>query len=955
MATTFPPGTVVESRNRLWRVDQQLGDVLTATALDSNGTVEHSFYLPAETVGRSELDPPATDTIGTYQAQKLLLRAHRLSMLHGTAPLLSLQRSRVIPKDYQLVPVVMALEMPRVRMLIADDVGLGKTIEAGLVLTELMARRRASRVLVVVPASLREQWREALEYFFHLPARIISTRHRREMDRELPAGANPWEHFPFLITSIDYAKQPSVKNQILEQRWDAVVVDEAHLASRPHHTSPDQKATTDRWELAHALATSDRVRHLMLLTATPHDGYSDTFASLIELLDVDAVAGPSHEPTILRDVAAKHVVQRRRTDVEQWFAEDRSRSPFPERDQQEVIIPPSAYERDAVEAVEAYGETILARATTGKAQHRTLANWTVLHLHKRALSSPEALRCSLRNRRRSLRDRLADRLADGEMSISEEVARANVLDEDTGEHLDDEDAARRTERLPFGAAEDIEAEIEELEEALATAEKVTPSRDNKLRELKKTVLRERLKFDPKVIVFTRFVDTMEYLADEISSDAAYQDTEVFTISGSMSEQKRRETFRAFDKAAKAVLVATDAISEGINLQHAAAQVIHYELPWNPNRLEQRNGRVDRFGQQKPVVTIRTLVMDETLDAAIMKVLVRKAAQIRQDYGFSPPYFGQETDILDLLRQHEITIGPKQLGLFQQEGGASGDGAPAPLEDPFADDRLQRIKGDSFYGQTHIRLPDVEERLEKTEQTIGSAEEISAFVLSGLNRFGARVSENKDGTYRIGIGHRMLQTRSVPSTIERATFDPQLGLDDPEVTVLDLGHALVRRLIDVVKQETFDDKVEHYGRTAYVVVEGLTEVTVVAHLLARYTVQTDPISIVEELVPCALPVYGGEALSPEDTRKVLGASTTAQTRHDFEVEEALGTFYEREDIDAQFARAVDQRRDALTTERQRLITQFKSGNSGALPKWLEGLDEIETGSHDVLTLTVFYPG
>ncbi len=193
---SFAPGTVVKNRGRLWRVDAQDGDVLIATAIDAGEPEQLKFYIPFEEIQPGQLEPPSPDIVGHIAAQDLLLRAYRLSLLHGTAPLLSLQRSRVIPKDYQLVPVVMALEMPRVRMLLADDVGLGKTIEAGLIITELLARQMASRLLVIVPANLREQWREALDYFFHIPARIISSRHRREMERELPAGANPWEHYP---------------------------------------------------------------------------------------------------------------------------------------------------------------------------------------------------------------------------------------------------------------------------------------------------------------------------------------------------------------------------------------------------------------------------------------------------------------------------------------------------------------------------------------------------------------------------------------------------------------------------------------------------------------------------------------------------------------------------------------------------------------------------------------
>ena len=154
---TLAPGAVIKNRGRFWRVDALDGDILTATALDGNATEQYRFYIPFEDIQPGRLAPPAPDIVGHPAAQDLLLRAYRLSLLHGTAPLLSLQRSRVIPKDYQLVPVVMAMEMPRVRLLLADDVGLGKTIEAGLILTELLARQMARRLLVIVPANLREQ------------------------------------------------------------------------------------------------------------------------------------------------------------------------------------------------------------------------------------------------------------------------------------------------------------------------------------------------------------------------------------------------------------------------------------------------------------------------------------------------------------------------------------------------------------------------------------------------------------------------------------------------------------------------------------------------------------------------------------------------------------------------------------------------------------------------------
>jgi SNF2 family DNA or RNA helicase len=957
---SFSPGTVVSARGRLWRVDQQDGDVLTATPIGSGDAEQQRFYVPVENVTRSQLDWPSRELIGTPQAQDLLLRAHRLSMLHGTAPLLSLQRSRVIPKNFQLVPVVMALEMrERVRMLLADDVGLGKTIEAGLIITELMARQRASRALVVVPAALREQWREALDYFFHLPARIISSRHRREMERELPAGTSPWGQFPVLITSIDYAKQPAVKNQILEQDWDIALFDEAHLAAKPHETSPGQSASTQRWEFAQAVATSERIQHLLLLTATPHNGYTDSFTSLLRLLGEDLVSGASHDPTIRGGRATDYVCQRRRQDVQEWFGEAPSDSPFPDRDQEEIIVPPTAYEREAIEAVEEYGQQVLSSAEKGSAQTRTLANWTVLHLHKRAISSPEALRQSLQNRKESLQQRIEEEL-EAEVSISEDEVKANVFDEDTGERLDSEEASKRTERSVFGDVAAIESELEKLETAIEAAAGVTPSRDNKRTRLLQNVLPDRLREDPKVIIFTRYVDTLEYLEGQIGGSDRFADTEVFTIHGGLPERKRREVFRSFDRADKAVLVATDAISEGMNLQHASAQVIHYELPWNPNRLEQRNGRVDRFGQQKDTVHIRTMVMDETLDASIMSVLVEKAAEIRRQYGFSPPYFGEETDIMELLAQHDIKVGPQQLHLFdeEEEPGQAPGGAKDSAQDPFSSDTLDRIEGDSFYGQTSIHLPDIQKRLEETKETIGSPEQIEHFVRSGLSRFGCDVEENVDSSLKIKIAHPELRTASVGRVIERATFDPAYGLDNPDVVTLDLGHPLVRRLVELVKQETFRPSEEHYGRTSYYVVEEAEEVAVVFHLLARYAVAGEtgaPSSVLEELVPVGLPVYGNRALPEARTEALLKAEAAPQTRTDAEVRETIEDLFSfRENLQEALREKVDRRRSEIAEERRQMQEELAGQGDGQATDWTEGIDAVAEGSFDVLTMTVYYP-
>jgi hypothetical protein len=554
----------------------------------------------------------------------------------------------------------------------------------------------------------------------------------------------------------------------------------------------------------------------------------------------------------------------------------------------------------------------------------------------------------------------ADTVVHQDVAVPADVARANVLDEDTGEWLTEEEVGSRTERLLYGTPEVIRAELDLLEEVLAKADKVTPHRDSKLQKLLDSTLPLLLAHHPKVIIFTRYVDTLTYLAEQIARDRQYQQTAVFTIHGSLNERQRADVFQGFTRATRGVLIATDAISEGINLQYAAAQVVHYELPWNPNRLEQRNGRVDRFGQPQPVVRIRTLVMDETLDATILKVLVEKAAQIRADYGFSPPYFGDETDILALIRDHEVTLGVKQLGLFDPlssstRGGGAGD-APNG-DDPFAAETLQRIQSDSFYGQTHIALPDIERRLRETEDAIGSPVDIQHFVFSGLNRFGCGVEDNGDGTVKIVLQNPVLQTAALGTVIPRATFDAELGLDDPDVTVLDLGHPLMRRLIEVVKQRAFQgEDALHYGRTSYKVTSDVDEVTAIFTLLARYVAHTEPTSIIEELLPVALPVYSDQpsAFSLQQALAWLNAEATAETRLEDEVKEALRDALDIPDLNKLLMQGVEARRTVLVAERQAMRAQLEAQESAQATAWLRGIDDLAPGTFDLLTVTVLFP-
>lgn len=917
MVGQLRPGAVIRLRERLWRVDRVEETEFAATPLDGRDTYPRRFLrsLEAEDAAPGELPPPDPSCPGDPAEQDLLLRAYRLSLIHGSAPFLGLQRSRMIPEPYQLVPLLMTLGRDRVRLLIGDDVGIGKTIEAGLILTELIARGLVTRALIVVPASLREQWQEALQHFFHIEAVIVAGHLRPALERGLLPGQSPWEAFPFVVVSIDYAKKHP--GEILAARWDAAIVDECHMAARPHQTA-GRGEEMQRYEFLTRLAR--RVDHLILLSATPHNGYTDSFASLVEALNPAAVS----DGGVVRDVARHHIVQRRRKDIEAWYGDRRL---FPERDPWEPVIPVSPAERTLFERLRAYTDRLEARGP------QAIHFWVAAHFQKRALSSPAALRASLRNRRETILKAIAKRLEPGsEPSVAE--AGAEVTDVPTGDDRTDEERSRRLD-VAVAAAD----ELDELEELERLARALGPGRDSKLRHLCREVLPRRLAAHPanrRVLVFTKYRDTLDYVAGHLDRERTkpgpVQGVEVFRIHGGLTQAERRQVFRAFERTDRAVCVATDAISEGLDLQRACAEIVHYELPWNPNRLEQRNGRVDRYGQPEPTVGITTLVLDDPLDVAMLEVIERKARKIREEFGFCPVYLSSGRDLRELMRRY----GSRQLTLFGH--GPPEEDAP----DPFDRDRIERIRDESFYGQQDLRLPEVEEALRRTHETVGSPAEVEGFVRSALARFGGALEPAGDGTFVARMGDRRLADLDPSGRGLPVTFSPELGRDDPDLAVLDLAHPLVRRLIDLVREEAAGTA---RGRFAARATLRASEVTAVVHALARYVAASDPPLVLEELVPLAFPVWRDGA-SPHDPLELLRAPAAPLRHPPSEISEAGRDALANPALPSLVQAAVDARREELE-ERQRAV-------AAAGKERTAGVDVLELASTDLLALTLVYP-
>ena len=447
-------GSVIRLRHRLWRVDRVTDQDFTATPIDGRDIRRWRFLRSFEEqlAEPGALPAPDPQVLSDPAKQDLLLRAYRLNLIHGSAPFLGLQRSRAIPEPYQLVPLLMSLNMERVRLLIGDDVGVGKSVEAGLIISELFARGLAERLLVVVPAALREQWVETLDRFFHLDAVIMAGHTRPSLERRLLPGQSPWAAYPIVVASIDYLKRRV--SEVLSHQWDAVLVDEAHIAARPHAYTGTSRVDKERWELLHALGTRETVKHLILLSATPHPGHTDCFASLLEVLNPEAVTGAG----INREVAKAHVVQRRRLDIQEWWGVE---APFPERTPRDEVIPLSPPEAALLLGLREYGG-ILARTEGGN-----VGQWISLHLQRRALSSPRAITRSIEMRKKAARKRPEREAKKRNEGLAE--AASAVLDQDSTTDLSDE---HRWGRLDTAALLGTLEELEKLEELAVLAKKV---------------------------------------------------------------------------------------------------------------------------------------------------------------------------------------------------------------------------------------------------------------------------------------------------------------------------------------------------------------------------------------------------------------------------------------------------------------------------------------------------
>ncbi|MCP3962314.1 MAG: DEAD/DEAH box helicase [bacterium] len=726
--TDFSVGSLVRARGREWVVLPESTaeeDLLVLRPLGGTEDQITGIYLPLEPVEAAtfRLPDPSRD-LGNHLSGQLLRDAVRLGFRSGAGPFRSLARIGIEPRPYQLVPLLMALKLDPVRLLIADDVGVGKTVEALLVARELLDRAEIRRFTVLCPPHLAEQWQRALDTQFHIDAELVLSGTVARLERRIPSGDSLFEHHPFTVVSTEYIKSKVRRHEFVRACPELVIVDEAHGCA----AAGLGRAAQLRNELLSELAR-DADRHLILVTATPHSGKEETFRSLLALLDpafADLPAdlrGQVNRPH--REHLARHLVQRRRGDLKRYLD---TKTPFPQRkiaEEQYTLSP--AYQRFFGRALEFCREQVLD--TSLDQRHQRVRWWSALALLRSLASSPAAAAATLRNRAAS---------ADTEtVEEADEVGRRSVLD------LDDE-SVEGIDVVPGSQTEeDTEApERRRLRRLAREVEALAGREDQKLAraiELVKAFLGDG--YSP--ILFCRFIPTVEYVAAALRK-ALGKKVAVEAIAAtvtaddgravSLPPEERQRRIRALAEHPKRVLVCTDCLSEGIDLQYWFDAVMHYDLSWNPTRHEQREGRVDRYGQERK--TVRALTFygeDNPIDGIVLQVLLRKHLAIHRQLGITVPVPMDTAAVQEAIFQGLLlreNAGARQLTMEFLE--------PQRREvETRWDAAVEREKASrSLFAQQSIKAEEVRHELTESRQALGDETVVERFTVTSLRALGA---------------------------------------------------------------------------------------------------------------------------------------------------------------------------------------------------------------------------
>ena len=600
------------------------------------------------------------------------------------------------PDDYQLVPLLKALRMPRVNLMIADDVGLGKTIEAGLIINELLIRRRVNRVLILCPAALSYQWRDEMQEKFSLPFAIIDRATTAQLRNTVGLDVNPWRYHNRVIASYHYLRQELIREQFFsalrgekadgtgQLPWDLLVVDEVHNLM-PSSSGKDSELC----EMLRKIVAC--FEHKIFLTATPHNGSTRSFTGLLEILDPARFRQTSEMQPKEKERVQQVVIRRLKRDINARTtpAKFSERKPPQELDLDGSL---SGAEKRLNQAVEALKDGLRVEIARAGDTRRPAGNFALEVLGKRLLSCPMTFIDSWKRCKAGLehKESKAD-VTDSAMLAIKRRLDGEITDDLEARELNNGAASRVGEWLrPFAAA--LSEQIVAVDNAIVAlgidmsrdlATQV-PSSDARLTQLCQLIddklrIDERWRDDERLVIFTEYKTTQDYLLRQL--EARYNDRggqRIAILYGGMKDNEREEVKRKFNASDDAVriLLATDAASEGLNLQETARYLLHFDCPWNPSRLEQRNGRLDRHGQSRDVYTYHFFSASDNA-LKFFSHLIHKIDTIRSE-------LGTVAEVFDEAVQQRLILGEDEGSVLSHLDDALGKRRGHSVDDGVAD-------------------------------------------------------------------------------------------------------------------------------------------------------------------------------------------------------------------------------------------------------------------------------
>lgn len=569
------------------------------------------------------------DALSPWRPWILSHNAIRLADSGTSDSFAALTSGRIQPEPYQFAPARRMLRLPRPCILIADDVGLGKTVEAGICLLELIARGRGKRILLIVPPGLISQWQEEMLEKFGLRFEALENAAALERSQTaLAEGIKPWLFLDRVITSVEFLKKREVMAQAFAEPWDAIVVDEAHYLAESG--TPRNPYATMRTRLGRNLR--DSCWALILLTATPHNGYRHSFRSLLEMIEPTDATFEGDKTLVGRRVA-RTMIRRLKSQIYKTGVDGAHLPAFQPREPVRPIRVDglSPDEVAIFRQVTSYcAKTIRAAAETDEGE---LVSFAMQIVKKRMLSSRAALAETLAHRLEALSAR---------KDAEEPPTRAELRELQGDLPLAEAAQERIAERLLRSAipkdARRKAAEKKQLQEIRRLLDRVAERPDPKIAALMTDLAANVIAHEgEKAIIFTEYRDTLAAVRAALEADPRFKGTYA-ELTGGLPQKKRLQRIAAFAGPGTRFLLATDAASEGLNLQRHCRRLYHFELPWNPNRMEQRNGRIDRHGQMRPPV-IRYLFYPDSPEDLVLDRLVQRIAEMQADRVATPDILG----------------------------------------------------------------------------------------------------------------------------------------------------------------------------------------------------------------------------------------------------------------------------------------------------------------------------